>query len=366
MPDEGNARLQRNVRHALPTLSPSALSFLSIALAATLLGTEGLLRRPLLGEMTFASIVLAEHLLLAAFAIPVAFAQRRQLASLSGRDWAALLAIGWGASAGAALLFTKALASGNPTTASLLQNIQPLFVVVLAMVILKERIARFYWPCLAAAMVGAYLLSFGLLDPRSVLVVDDAATTGYALGAAALWGAGTVLGRVVLARLSYVTLTAMRIVLALPFVAIFAAGSGGLDESLDGIADAPIRITMAALGPGLAAVLLFYRGLGGTKASHATLAEFMYPVAALAGNWAVLGVMISATQMLGLLLVLTTLVALAWLSPSTSDEQMTPVPAIVAVTDLSSVRALASARRSRFTNGSCPVRRRWCSRTVSG
>jgi len=348
------------------TLAPSRVNLGLIALAATLLGTEGLLRRPLLGEMTFSSIVLAEHLLLAVFAIPVAFAHRGKLAALSGRDWIALLAIGWGASAGAALLFTKALASGNPTTASLLQNMQPLIVVVLAMIILKERISRFYWPCLIAALLGAYLLSFGLLHPQSVLAVDDAATAGYALGAATLWGAGTVLGRIVLARLSYVTLTAMRILLALPFVAVFAAGNGGLGESIGGIADAPIRITIAALGPGLAAVLLFYRGLGGTLASHATLAEFMYPVAALAGNWAVLGIMISLTQLLGLLLVLTTLVTLGWISSSTSDMHPTTETATVTVIDVSSPTTHASARRLRSTQRSCPVRRRLCVRTPSG
>ncbi len=351
--------MHRSIPHAVPKVSPTTLSFLSIALAATLLGTEGLLRRPLLGEMSIAAIVLAEHLLLALFAIPVAFAHRKRLRGLTGRDWAVLLAIGWGASAGAALLFTKALSSGNPTTASLLQNIQPLIVVILALAILKERISRAYWPCLAAALVGAYLLSFGMLDPRSMLAAGDAATAAYALGAATLWASGTVLGRIALARLSYVTLTAIRLLLALPLVAAVAAGSGGLEQAVSGIAAAPVRITVAALGPGLVAVLLFYRGLEGTKASHATLAEFMYPVAALAGNWLVLDIMISMPQMLGLLLILITLVLLGWLASPSSDAETVPATTHTPTSG-------ADTAKHRLRTIANPARRRFCPRTASG
>ena len=121
-------------------LSPSGRSLILVAIAAALVGTEGLLRRPLLDEMPVASIVLAEQLLLALFAVPVAIAHRRVLARLPLRRWGVLFLIGVGASGSAALLFTKALELGSPTTASLLQSSQPLFVVFLAMAFLKERL----------------------------------------------------------------------------------------------------------------------------------------------------------------------------------------------------------------------------------
>jgi drug/metabolite transporter (DMT)-like permease len=160
-----------------------------------------------------------------------------------------------------------------------------------------------------------------------VLETDQVAAAGYALGAAALWGAGTVLARLVLKQLSYVTLTAIRFLLAIPFLTVVAAGHGSLDESLTGLAATPLRIAAAALVPGLVAVLLFYRGLNGTQASHATLAEFMYPAAALAGNWVVLGVIITLMQLLGLLLVLTTLILLAWLASDKENAAPFPAPA---------------------------------------
>lgn len=321
----GAAIAATTVRAHGAALSHSRFSLLLVAIAATLFGTEGLLRRPLLDSMSVTSIVLAEHVLLAIFAVPVLIAQRQVLARLSLRTWGILLVLGVGSSGGAALLFTKALESGNPTTASLLQNTQPLFAVFLAMIILRERLARIYWPCMAISMVGAYLLSFGASTDVLLLSRQEMNAAGLALSAAALWASGTVLARLILRDLSYVTLTALRIILALPFLAAVALPHGAVSESFAGIAASPVRIAASALIPGLIAILLFYRGLGGTKASHAVLAEFMYPAAALVGNWMVLGTLVTPLQALGCLLLLATIFVLSW--------QPAPAPARVAHVD---------------------------------
>lgn len=307
-------------------LTPSGCSLALVAVAATLLGLEGLLRQPLIDEMSATSIVLAEYVLLTLFAVPVVIRQREALARLSWRTWGVVLIIGTGSSGAAALLFTKALESGNPTTASLLQNTQPLFVVFLAVMLLRERLTRIYWPCLGIALVGAYLLSFGATNTLAALSREDLAAAGLALGAAALWASGTVLGRLALSELSYVTLTALRILFALPFLAIVAIPQGAVSESFSGLAAFPVRLGVAALVPGLIAMLLFYRGLRGTKASYAVLAEFMYPTAALVGNWVVLGTVITPLQGLGCLFLIATILVLAWkpaatpaLSPARAD-----------------------------------------------
>lgn len=300
---------------SLPRLPRSGSSLALVAVAAALFGTEGLLRQPLLSDMSVASIVLAEHLLLALFAVPVVIAQRAVLARLALRTWGVLIVIGAGASGGAALLFTKALDSGNPTTASLLQNTQPLFVVFLAMLLLKERLTRVYWPCLAVSITGAYLLSFGTTNTLTALSRDDMFAAAFALGAAALWASGTVLGRLVLSDLSYVTLTAVRIVFALVFLTGVGLQQGAVNETFTGIVESPLQLGASALIPGLVAVLLFYRGLRGTKASYAVLAEFMYPAAALIGNWMVLGAVLSPLQAIGCTLLVTTILILSWKPP---------------------------------------------------
>lgn len=291
--------------------SSASFSLALVAMGATLFGMEGLLRRPLLDTMSVTSIVFAEYLLLALFALPVVLSQRHQLARLNARTWSLLALIGVGASGLAALLFTRALETGNPTTASLLQNMQPLFVVLLAMLLLKERLSRLYWPCLAISCIGAYLLSFGAQNTFATLGRSDLIAAAFALSAAALWAGGTVLARLVLSDLSYVTLTAVRILFALAFLIVLAIAQGATSEAFSGLAAHPLRIGAAALVPGLLGILLFYRGLRGTKASYAVLAEFMYPAAALVGNWLVLGTLITPLQAAGCLLLVATIVALS-------------------------------------------------------
>ena len=59
------------------------------------------------------------------------------------------------------------------------------------------------------------------------------------------------------------------------------------------------RVVLLALVPGLIALLLYYRGLSGTKASYATLAEISFPASAVILNWVFLGAGVSANQILG-------------------------------------------------------------------
>jgi drug/metabolite transporter (DMT)-like permease len=77
---------------------------------------------------------------------------------------------------------------------------------------------------------------------------------------------------------------------------------GSLGEIGTGFAAEPARVVLLALVPGLLGLLLYYRGLSGTKASYATLAEISFPASAIALNWIFLGVGLSANQVLGFVL----------------------------------------------------------------
>ncbi len=333
----------------------SRASLLLVALAAAMFGTEGLLRRPLLDSMSVTSIVLAEHILLCVFAVPVLVAQWRVLAALSKRNWFVLLVIGWGASGGAALLFTKALDTGNPTTVSLLQNAQPLIVVLLALILLKERLPTAYWPCLIASIFGVYLLSFATLGPVSGLALGELQATAYAIGAAALWASGTVLARLVLRDITFVILTAARIAFALPFILIVAIYDGSIRHTASGIENSPVQLLGAALIPGLIGMLIFYRGLSGTTASCAVLAEFTYPAAAIVGNWMILGTTIAPLQGVGCMILLAAIFVLVQHSSRPSqDHTSTQLDAPVFALD-STLRTSAidlSPRRTRFSRSS--------------
>ena len=90
----------------------------------------------------------------------------------------------------------------------------------------------------------------------------------------------TVLGRLVLGKLSFSTSTALRFTLALPvLLLIVMVQSGGAAFAHYQASDA-LPFLGIALIPGFLALLLYYRALRSTPATLATIAEMAYPVAA--------------------------------------------------------------------------------------
>jgi drug/metabolite transporter (DMT)-like permease len=102
----------------------------------------------------------------------------------------------------------------------------------------------------------------------------------YALGAAALWASGTVLGRFVLGKISFTTTTALRFTLALPVLLVIVVLQYGGSAFAHYQASDILPFLGIALIPGFLALLLYYRALRSTPATLATIAELAYPVTA--------------------------------------------------------------------------------------
>jgi drug/metabolite transporter (DMT)-like permease len=277
-----------------------------VALGASLWGTDTPLRRPLTAVLSSTNIVLNEHLILSAVLLPVFWRARAEWSKLGPRQWGAITAIGWGGSGLATVCFTEAIKIGNPTTAVLLQKTQPLFASLLAALLLAETLGRRFWASLALALVAGYLISVGdrpetLWHPLQALQAGRSVAALLALAAAALWGASTVLGRFLLRGLSFQIVTALRILLAAPFLlALAILGHQPLWVELN--AGQMLSLVTLALVPGLAALLLYYYGLRRTRASRAAIAELCFPATATLLNWVFLGARISAIQGAGFLL----------------------------------------------------------------
>ena len=293
----------------------SYVGVLLVALGAALWGTDAILRVPLLEVMSPPAIVLSEHLVLLLYSVPAVVLGWSVLRRLGPSEWVSLLVISWGGSALATLLFTTAFVLGNPTVVILLQKTQPLFAIALAHVLLRERLRRAYWPCFAVAVLGAYLISFGgFVEPFEALGSAQALPALLTLGAAILWGSSTALGRFVLKDVPFHTLTGARLLLALPVLWVIVLAQGSLGQVGAGFAAEPARVALLALIPGLLALLLYYRGLSGTKASYATLAEISFPASAVILNWVFLGVTVTANQLAGFGLLWAAILALGYLN----------------------------------------------------
>jgi len=216
-------------------------------------------------------------------------------------DWAALIVIAVGASTLATVLFTQTFSMGSPTTVLLLQKTQPLIAIGLAALMLREPLPGRFWLTAPVALAGAFFIMFGDAGPLEFFGATGGSPAGaaLALGAAILWGAGTVLGRTLLGKLSFPTLTSLRFTLALPALAVvaFANGWGGVLA-----AEQWPNLLATALLSGLAGLLIYYRGLRETPAAIATLCELCFPISAVILNYFLLGAALTAYQAIGIVL----------------------------------------------------------------
>ncbi|MDF2938953.1 MAG: multidrug transporter [Paenibacillaceae bacterium] len=280
--------------------------FWLVLLGAALWGIDPLFRIILLKSMSSSQIVLLEHVVLFLAAAPVLWKRRSELRSIRLRHLGALLVVSWGGSAVATILFTKALVSGDLNMVLLLQKLQPLFAIGLAALVLKERLPRNFGPLLLLALAGTYLLTFGWTLPFGHAGAFIGVSSVMALGAAALWGGSTVMGRYLLGTLQYETVTSLRFVMALPLLFVIAQierQPWQLDNGHGGWGLVALNLLLQALLPGLLSMLLYYKGLESTKASYATLAELSFPMTGVLINWVVYHQVITPAQFIGFTLI---------------------------------------------------------------
>jgi len=281
-----------------------------VALAAAAWGLDGLLRQPLATALDPATVVLWEHLIAVVAVLWFVPRAIRVYLRCSLRDQVVVAVIGIGSSALATALFTEAFAvsaqTGDFVTPLVLQKLQPLFAVALAVFLLRERLRAGFAFYALPALIGAWLLAFA--EPFSVQV-SALKVALLAVGAAVLWAAGTVLGRMVSAAVGPRDLTVLRYSWGLPAAAVItwqthAAFTPGWHNVWG--------LVLLALIPGLAALSLYYVGLRATAASRATFAELAFP-----GTAAIVGVLflnshLSTTQWLGFAIVVVSVTGLGW------------------------------------------------------
>lgn len=299
-----------------------------IFLAAMLWATDAPFRVRLTEGLPTSFIVLAEHFIDVLIVLPILLINVGKLKSLSTKQWLAVLVIAVGGSALATLAFTQAFHYMNPSVAILLQKLQPLIAISLAASLLRERMTRYFWPWAILAMVGAYIISFPNLVPQ--LYVGEQFNPSLigvllALIAASLWGASTVLGRLVLKTVDFKVVTSLRFTVAFVFLLIWNFVSQDIFRLNTLTSRDLLFIIIVALVSGVTSLFIYYRGLQFTKASIATLLELGFPLAAVVVNTIFLKAVLSPMQLLGMAVLLYSVLQLGSLNTAETDE-LTPLP----------------------------------------
>jgi drug/metabolite transporter (DMT)-like permease len=296
---------------------------LVVFIASLLWAGDGPFRKPLLtGGLGVGFVALLEHMFNALISLPLLWKNRVQFKSLNLKQVIGLVYIGAGASALAAILFVKGavLMNYNFTIAALLQKFQPLFAILLAAIFLKEKLNIRFWLLAVPAILGAYLVTFGGVSP-SLLWASGIGWQGPLLAvlAALIWAGGTVVGRSLLSGLNFEFVTAMRFLFGLIFLVFYVLTYETMQFNLM----TPLfwqNTLIIALLTGFVALFIYYYGLNSTKASVATLMELGYPLALTIINWKFLGIVLSSWQIIGGIILLTSVTIMVLFENATSES----------------------------------------------
>jgi drug/metabolite transporter (DMT)-like permease len=267
-----------------------------ISVAASIWGLDALIRKPLTNSTAPTTIVFGEHVFLVAITLPLLVPALRSLWRAGPAYLAAGIAIGAGASSVATILLTQALTASHfdLITIYVLQKAQPLVAITGAWLVLGEQPRRGFLWFVLPALAGIWLAALKHpLDPHAQGLIPIAET----LGAALLWGMGTVFGRFLGGRLAFEHVTTVRFAfglaasaIALPIVGV-KAYAGAHDS---------FWIAVLALVTGLVALGLYYYGLRRTPAMLAALGELAFPIVAILVGIYVFNDTLRWTQWLGI------------------------------------------------------------------
>ncbi len=255
---------------------------LLIFIAAVLWGIDGILRRSLY-SLPPITIVFYEHIIGALLILPF-FLRVYKKERLTRQEWLAMGTVALFSGLLGTLFFTTALAKVNFIPFSvvfLLQKLQPIFTVITAWIVLKEKPTKQYWLWAALAVGAAYFVTFPGGAVNVATGVGTLAAAGFAVLAALCWGSTTAFSRYTLLNHSNTFVTGLRFFLTILFAipALFILGATPQVTDVGG--GEVLRLVAIALSSGLVALWIYYRGLKTTKASVATIVELAFPLTAV-------------------------------------------------------------------------------------
>ncbi len=211
------------------------------------------------------------------------------------RRWATLLAFG-ALQASTYVFYLSSYRYTSVANAAFLHYLAPVFVLLLAPLLLRERVQQRVLLAVVPALVGTALLTGmrellrGHFSPGDLLAIASALTyAGY-----------TLLGRAIGQRTNALRVALWVHVVAVPFVGGFNLLVSG--DFVVALSELPYVLLLAFVSTTLAFVL-FFRGLQVVPASQATLVMLLSPVTNALLAWLVVGEPLALRQALGAVLV---------------------------------------------------------------
>jgi len=255
---------------------------LFIVLAAVLWALDGVVRRNLYALPPLV-IVSVEHIVGSLILIPFIATQLFK-ARFQKKEWVAIILISLFSGLLGTVWFTTALLMTSYISFSvvfLLQKLQPVFALLAARILLKEKLSKQYFFWATCALIAAFFVTFPMGEVNLNTGDKTLQAALFALGAAVLWGSSTALSRYLLLKHKARVVAGMRFLVTSLFglIALFIYGQYGALKTIT-----PFQLSQfafIAVSTGMVALLLYYKGLRTVPVHIATFLELIFPLLAV-------------------------------------------------------------------------------------
>jgi drug/metabolite transporter (DMT)-like permease len=287
---------------------------LFIILAALLWSFDGVLRRSLY-SLPPSIIVYYEHAVGLIILLLVLPKWWPDIKKMTRKEFLAISLVALFSGALGTIFYTQALGKINYIQYSvvvLLQQLQPIWAIGAAAILLKEKITKRFLFWALVALISAYFITFKDLTPNLSTGGGTAVAGLLALGAGFLWGSSTAISKYVLNKTSFLTATALRFTLAPIFALGFIKYLGQTGSLYKITNEVWITLILIALTTGMVALAIYYYGLKKTPARVTTICELVWPASAIFIDYFYYHQSLNATQILGVIILLIALYNVAW------------------------------------------------------
>ena len=257
---------------------------IAIGISAIMWGFDGVVLTPRLYNLNVGFVVFMLHLIPFILMNIIMFRQYKYLKEFDFKDNVLFILIALTGGALGTLSIVKALFLVNFQQLSvvvLLQKLQPIFAILLAAIVLKEKITgRFiFWGILA--IVAGYTLAFEFNLPTISSDKSTILAALFAFTAALCFGSSTVFSKMALKKHNFKTVTFYRYGYTVVIMFIFVFITQKFQQIYSVTYTNWIFFIIIGLTTGSGAIFLYYYGLRRVNAITSIIIELIFPISAI-------------------------------------------------------------------------------------
>ena len=285
---------------------------------------DWLLRRSLYG-LPPSSLIFFEHIIGFILIAPFAIRSFRKV-QFTKKEKKSLVLVSFLSGVVGTLLFTMALGAVwfiPFSVAILIQKLQPIFAIWLALILWNEKIPRLSYIYIILALIAGYFVTF----PGGVSLTEDGQkqllAALYALWAAIAWGTSTNISKFLLKNHHPEVITMLRFVITASIIAAWLIVIPDWNTTFRFPNNTEwLYLFAIASSTGLVAMYIYYRWLKSTPVHVSAILELTWPIVAVIADYFMYGTIFSTSQYIAMLVLISSMYMVTHLSKK-SDSMLT-------------------------------------------